>query len=54
MWLSSRDPHTQEIITYTDGIPVVKGNDMGSGAIVAFREILDNAIDEVITLQTRR
>lgn len=49
MWLSSRDPHTQEIITYTDGIPVVKEMTWVPAQFVAFREILDNAIDEVIT-----
>lgn len=49
MYLSSRDPHTQPIITYKDGKPIVVEQTWVPAVFTSFREVLDNALDEVIT-----
>jgi DNA gyrase/topoisomerase IV subunit B len=49
MFLSSRDPHTQMVMHYNGMTPVVKEFTWVPAVFTAFREILDNAIDEIIT-----
>ena len=49
MYLSSRDPHTQVVLEYDDGKPVPRDTTWVPAVFVAFREIFDNALDEVIT-----
>ena len=49
MYLSSRDPHTQVVLEYDDGKPVPRESTWVPAVFVAFREIFDNALDEVIT-----
>lgn len=49
MYLSSRDPHTQTVLEYDDGKPVPRDTTWVPAVFVAFREIFDNALDEVIT-----
>jgi DNA gyrase/topoisomerase IV subunit B len=49
MYLSSRDPHTQQVLEYVDGKPVIRETTWVPAVFTAFREILDNALDEVIT-----
>lgn len=50
MYLSSRDPHTQTVLTYGKGsAPVPVETTWVPAVFVAFREIFDNALDEVIT-----
>lgn len=49
MYLGSRTPHTQEILIYDkDFKPVLKNMTWVPALFTAFREILDNACDEVI------
>ena len=48
MYLSSRDPHTQVVIDYTDNEPIAKEYTWVPAVFTAFREVLDNAVDEVI------
>ncbi len=48
MYLSSRDPHRQDIITYgLDGIPTVIDQTWVPALFTAYREIVDNAVDEI-------
>ena len=47
MYFGSRDPHTQTVIEYQDGI-VIKEITWTPAAFTAIREIIDNAIDELI------
>jgi DNA gyrase/topoisomerase IV subunit B len=49
MYLSSRDPHTQTVIGYEASGPVAVEQTWVPALFVAFREIFDNALDEVIT-----
>ncbi len=49
MYLGSRDPNTQTIIDYIDQKPVLSEMTWVPAVFTAFREILDNALDEVIT-----
>lgn len=49
MYLSSRDPHTQTVLEYENGKPVPRETSWVPAVFVAFREIFDNALDEVIT-----
>jgi DNA gyrase/topoisomerase IV subunit B len=48
MYLGSRSLHTQEIISYENGAPVLKEFTWTPAAFTAFREILDNSLDEII------
>jgi DNA gyrase/topoisomerase IV subunit B len=48
MYLGSRSPHTQEIISYNEGVPVLKEYTWTPAAFTAFREVLDNSLDEII------
>lgn len=47
MYLGSRDPHTQIVLVYPDGKPEPKEMTWVPAVFTAFREILDNALDEV-------
>lgn len=49
MWLGSRDPHTQTVLEYENGKPVAKETTWVPALFTAFREVMDNAIDEVVT-----
>jgi DNA gyrase/topoisomerase IV subunit B len=49
MFLGSRDPHTQTVLEYDNGRPVARETTWVPALFTAFREIVDNAIDEVIT-----
>jgi DNA gyrase/topoisomerase IV subunit B len=48
MYFGSRDPHTQTVLEYTPDIQLVQTTWVPA-VFTAFREILDNALDEVIT-----
>lgn len=48
MYLGSRSPHTQEIVSYDDGKPILKQFTWTPAVFTAFREVLDNALDEVL------
>jgi DNA gyrase/topoisomerase IV subunit B len=49
MWLGSRDPHTQLVLEYEDGIPVARETTWVPALFTAFREVMDNAIDELVS-----
>lgn len=49
MYLSSRSLHSQTTISYLDGQPVSKEQSWVPAVFTAFREIFDNALDEVVT-----
>lgn len=49
MWFGSRDPHTQTILGYERGKPVVQTHTWTPAVFTAFREIMDNALDEMVT-----
>jgi DNA gyrase/topoisomerase IV subunit B len=49
MWLGSRDPHTQTVLEYDNGKPVARETTWVPALFTAFREVMDNAIDEVVT-----
>ena len=49
MYLSSRDPHTQIVLEYENGRPVAKETTWVPALFTAFREVMDNALDELIT-----
>lgn len=50
MYLSSRNPHTQAVVSYGEGgIPEIREMTWVPAVFTAFREILDNALDEVVT-----
>ncbi len=49
MYLSSRDPITQTILEYENGKPVAREATWVPALFTSFREVLDNALDEVIT-----
>lgn len=48
MYLGSRTPHTQEIISYENHKPLLKERTWTPAAFTAFREVLDNALDEML------
>lgn len=48
MYLGSSDNHTQDIMEIVDGKPVIKNVTWVPALYTGFREILDNAADEVI------
>lgn len=48
MYYGSKDPHTQEVIIYRDGKPVLEEVTWVPAVFTCFREILDNALDEVV------
>ncbi len=48
MYYGSRNLHTQEIVTYRDFKPVVMETSWVPAVFTAFREIIDNALDEVV------
>lgn len=48
MYFSSRNLHTQTIIQYPDGLPKPQEMSWVPALYVSFREVLDNALDEVI------
>lgn len=47
MYFGSRDPHTQTVLTYQDGKPLPVECRWIPAVFTAFREVLDNALDEV-------
>ncbi len=49
MYLSSRDPLTQIVMDYDGTNPVAREHTWVPAVFTAFREVLDNAIDEVVT-----
>lgn len=53
MYFGSRDPHTQVVLDYGDGKgghrPVAVAHTWIPALFTAFREVLDNALDEVVT-----
>jgi len=49
MYLGSRDPHTQTVLEYENGKPVARETTWVPALFTAFREVMDNAIDEVVT-----
>lgn len=48
MYLGSRAKHTQEILIYENGTPIIKEVTWVPALYTFFREVLDNAIDEVV------
>lgn len=48
MYLGSRDPHTQYVLVYPEGKPELREVTWVPAIFTAFREILDNALDEVV------
>lgn len=48
MYYGSRDPHSQVVMVYPDGKPDLKEISWVPAVFTAFREILDNALDEVV------
>lgn len=49
MYLSSRDPHTQTVLEYVNGKPTAMETSWVPALFTAYREVLDNAVDELIT-----
>lgn len=49
MWLGSRDPHTQTILSYGSGNVAPKEMTWVPALFTAYREIVDNALDEMVT-----
>lgn len=47
MWLGSRDPHKQIVLVYGDKGPTPKEITWVPAVFTAFREVFDNALDEV-------
>lgn len=48
MYLGSRSNHTQEVILYEDGEPILKEISWVPAIYTAFREVLDNSLDEFV------
>ena len=48
MYLGSRTPHTQEVILYNDEGPFINEVTWVPALFTSFREIFDNALDEVV------
>lgn len=49
MYFGSRDPHTQVVLDYSEGNPNPVEKTWIPAVFTAFREVLDNALDEVVT-----
>ena len=49
MYYGSRDPHTQPVLVYGDDGPSLQETTWVPAIFTCFREIIDNALDEVIT-----
>lgn len=49
MYFGSRDEHTQTVLGYDGGKPVIESHTWIPAVFTAFREVLDNALDEVVT-----
>lgn len=49
MYFGSRDPHTQTVLGYERGLPVALPFTWIPAVFTAFREVLDNALDEIVT-----
>lgn len=48
MYFGSRDPNTQTVLSYPEGVPVPLEVTWVPAVFTAFREILDNSLDEII------
>jgi DNA gyrase/topoisomerase IV subunit B len=48
MYLGSNEPHTQSVVIYRDMIPVVQEITWTPALFTCLREIIDNALDEII------
>lgn len=48
MYLGSRSPHTQQVLMYEGDKPILEETTWVPATFTAFREIFDNALDEVI------
>lgn len=48
MYFGSRVSHAQDIVVYDDGKPVIKHMIFTPALLCAFREVIDNALDETI------
>lgn len=48
MYFGSPEIHTQEILIYEDNVPVLKEMSWVPAVYTAFREVLDNALDEIV------
>jgi DNA gyrase/topoisomerase IV subunit B len=48
MYYGSRNPHTQDIVTFDNGNLVIRQTIWVPALYTAFREIVDNALDEII------
>lgn len=48
MYYGSRDPHSQHVLVYPSGAPELQEITWVPAVFTAFREILDNALDEVV------
>lgn len=51
MYFGSRDPHTQAVLEYAKNGPSIVETSWVPAVFVAFRELLDNSLDEVVTHQ---
>lgn len=49
MYFGSRDPHTQTVLEYHEGKPIAVETTWIPSIFTAFREIVDNALDEMVT-----
>ncbi|RYD61328.1 MAG: hypothetical protein EOP83_17290, partial [Verrucomicrobiaceae bacterium] len=49
MYFGSRDEHTQTVLGYEGGKPVIQTHTWIPAVFTAFREVLDNALDEIVT-----
>lgn len=49
MYFGSRDEHTQTVLGYDGGKPVIQTHTWIPAVFTAFREVLDNALDEIVT-----
>jgi DNA gyrase/topoisomerase IV subunit B len=48
MYYGSRDPHTQVVLSYADGVPLLQEETWVPAIFTCFREIVDNALDELV------
>lgn len=48
MYLGARTPHTENVLLFEDGNPIMKEMTWVPALLTCFREALDNALDEVI------
>lgn len=49
MYFGSRDEHTQTVLGYASGRPIIETHTWIPAVFTAFREVLDNALDEIVT-----